>query len=374
MSPHPYANVSSPHGPNSPAQHHQSMASPQPSSAPSPASSTQGWVAPGPGGPPTAMSQQQQGITNRMSQQQQKSNPLLNAQLSGAGFAQQTPPAQQGPSVRLTPRHPLPMPHQANMRPVMANPGARNSPTPQYHPQGSPGVYHQPGAPQPGGPQSRLIQLIPNPQQQPLIQGPQQRPGPMAGRTIAPRFANASNDGGMQQQQFSNYGPGNSGTPIQLEARSSPNLFMSYDSRTISSSSGVSSEAVKNNIRAMVAGRQLAQQQLLHSQMSPMQSSAPSSSSQLDPDDLEALGLSLELSEATGLGLSSDGGDDHSGPDSFSSMLANLTDITSSSASSPIMVTSAPATSSAGQHMMRSHSINSPRMVSFNVCVWVPGD
>ncbi|KAI1289702.1 Nuclear receptor coactivator 2 [Halotydeus destructor] len=370
MSPHPYSNVSSPHGPNSPAHHLQSLASPQPST---PSSTQGGWIGSTATGQSVRVSapannaqqqqQQQQGNNNVMQQR----NPMLNAQLSG--FNSQGGNAaggqQQQQQVRFTPRPPTP---QASTRPLTSpSPMSRNSPAP-YPP--SPGIYQSgSGNPQQiGGQQQqqqpRLVQL--NPQTQPQIQGPQQR----VIRLNSTRFIN--NDG-SGIQGFSGGFQGQ-GIPVQMELRntvqSQQQQFINFDQQRAQGSNVGASDFVKQELRAMVGARTQMHQQPQMSISQPSNTTTTSSSSpsmsfnvasQLDSDDLAALGLSLELSEETGLGFSSDA------PESprFSTVLANLTGETSSPvsvSSSPMTLSSVSMAQSSGS-LSRSQSVNSPRLL-----------
>jgi len=321
MSPHGgYSNVSSPHaGPNSPAQMH--MQSSQGNFAPS--QPTGNWSSTGPR-PQTQ---------NRI----QAQNPMLNAQLGGGGGA--TGPSQ----VRYTAR---PMGSNA----TGMSPGPRNSPIPQFP--SSPGQFQgqQPPTPQPGGPNSRLIQL--NPQTQPLIQGSQVRV-----RGTSPRVMNDS-------PFSSSFGHG---TPVQIEARS-PGQFIP-SSPSVSATSQVISSEVRQKIQAHVGARQT-QQHLQHQQSnqvhmmptsSPSTSSLPvmSSNSAFTQADLDAMefGLSLDL-EPSGLGFGTSSGDSLTLHSVFDDPFSSIA--TSSPASTPAMNTP----SSSGVHLMRTQSVNSPRMVS----------
>jgi hypothetical protein len=236
------------------------------------------------------------------------------------------------------------------------SPGPRNSP--QFPQSPNPGQFQQ-QPPQPGGPNARLIQL--NPQTQPLIQGSQvARTRGASPRIMAPNETPFSNT-------FTGH-PG-SGTPIQIEARSPGGQFMA------SSSQGISSE-VRQKVQAIVGARSQQQQQhhlqqqLHQNQISNVMSSsvsvssiqssssmsmANSSLSQADYDAMD-LGLALEL-EPSGLGFGSvnDSLSMHMGFDDFT---ANLTSSSSTTTSSS-MNTASPSQ----QHLMRSQSLNSPRLV-----------
>lgn len=332
MSPHPhsgYSNVSSPlPGPNSPAGMMQSMSSPQPNYAASPTPGHhQNWTS----GP------RPQG--NRI----QAANPMLNAQLGGPG----QPAVPASGQIRFTNRPSVPPTARG-----MGSPGPRNSP---QFPQ-SPGQFQQ-QAPQPGGPNARLIQL--NPQTQPLIQGSQVS----RTRGASPRIM-ASNE-----SPFSSSFTSSSGTPVQIEARS-PGQFMA--------SQGISSE-VRQKVQAIVGARSqhhLQQQSQAHQMMmssspsmsvSSIQSSslsmASNSFTQADLDAMD-LGLSLEL-EPSGLSFGS-AGDSLSMHTSFEEFTGNMTN--SSSSTTCINNTPSGSSPAAQQHLLRSQSLNSPRMVGIVLC------
>ena len=331
MSPHPhsvYANVSSPlTGPNSPAGqiHMQTLPSPQGNFSPT-SSVHQTWAPPA-GPRPTAAQQ------NRI----QAQNPMLNAQLGGPGA-----------QVRFTSRPGV----QPNTRGM--SPGPRNSPIPSF-PQ-SPGQFQpQPPPPQPGGPNARLIQL--NPQTQPLIQGSQ------VPRTRGPSPRIMTSNESPFNTSFASGHPVVSGTPIQIEARSPNQTFMT--TAASSSSQGISSE-VRQKVQAIVGARsqqtqhhlQQQQNQVQHmmspSMSLPAMSSMSMASNTFTQADIDAmdLGLSLDLdSSAFASGESS-------------VLIQGVFDDfpgTSSPASSSMNTPS--TSSSSGVHLMRSQSINSPRMV-----------
>lgn len=309
MSPHPYSNVPSPaggRGPNSPATHLQ-LASPQPSSTSSPVSAPHGWPPPvstsnvpvaGSVGPNTIRTLGPTGLPSNRIQQQ---NPMLNAQLSQGTFTTAT--AQ--PNIRCNPQPSPATQRLCNSRGSMASPSpgplhaaSRNSPIPQYP--SSPGLYQSdrqtpgscvgsltsPATSSAIGQPRMLNQPSRNQQQQQVPARPQM----MTARVNSPRFANrggvVSDDGngGPGSSMGSPYNYPQPSTPIMDSNNPSgltPNQFI-FDNRSVSgvqtstsNASTVSSDFVRQELRAMVGARsqqaQIQQQQQLPQQQQAQQ-------------------------------------------------------------------------------------------------------
>lgn len=390
MSPHPYSNVPSPaqgQGPNSPAAHLQ-IASPQPSSTSSPASAPHGWPPPNSGQVPAARTSGI--ISNRMQQQ----NPMLNAQLSQGPFTANTAQANirsgfigwdkkdatQAPQIQRS---------SINQR-TLTSPGplhsaSRNSPIPQYP--SSPGLYQlqQQGSvssgtgasvsqsPTQGGPQPRLIS-----------QAQQSRPQLLTARVNSPRFVTSTESGNMT----SPYNFPQPGTTVMENRSVTPTQF-AFDNRSLSCSqpasstvSTVSSEYVRQELRAMVGARTQQQQsqqqqqpssQSLHPQASASSSQpsnnvqlcASTSSQFLSSVDLEVLGLSFDFNETGTLGnVVNSGSNVNSNCDPEPPLFCSMFDMNNQTTSVTSSMTTTSNPSNTNLIISRTSNFNNSRMVS----------
>ncbi|XP_074593724.1 uncharacterized protein LOC141849340 [Brevipalpus obovatus] len=360
MSPHPYSNVTSPvggggHGPNSPA--HLQMASPQPSSTSSPVSAPHGWPPPPsqqhPSSSSVSVGQSIRNLgpssgmsgNNRMQQQ----NPMLNAQLSSGTFSAATA---QSTNIRYTPQPPPTAvgvvsqrpgggkngPGGPSQRPTMTSPspgplhsGSCNSPVPQYP--SSPGLFQSgrqtpvssgmgPSTPQPNTSVVGKPRLL-NQTSAPPHQSQPSRPQMLAAGVHSPRFVTRDESGNMSGSPYSTYPQ--PGTPVMDGNQSVTGNQFIFDNRSVSgapntpsTASPVSSEYVRQELRALVGVRSQQQQQhslLDNKQTSQAQSQQPqqqpnqqhniqitsstSSNQSFTPADLEALGFQFDFSDST---------------------------------------------------------------------------